>query len=274
MFNKKKRGRGGYGARRNSRRGRTAAPYQKNNQKNKTNSKVLITNLDFEVTENDVKEIFQKIGRVTKTLLNFDGNGRSRGTGEIVFGTRALAEKAVQEYDRAEVDGRPMYLKLAVPAQAKKPLKKKTVVKAAPKKRSVKKQPVARKRSVKKTVRRTPSTRGRRGSTRGRSSSRVTNRKTSLFKGRSTRGRTTRGRRGRVTTRGRRGRGSGRRTTNNTRKPKTAEQLDKELEQYHKKGGGTTKSSDQLDKEMELYHIRAGQPPPRSETVAMDEAEE
>merc|ERR1712228_404632 len=92
------------------------------------------SNLDREVSENDVKEIFAKLGKVKKAMLNFDGSGRSRGTGEIIFATKAIAQKAVEEYDRAEVDGRPMYLKLADGGAAAKPKKKEIVVKQAARK--------------------------------------------------------------------------------------------------------------------------------------------
>jgi len=74
--------------------------------------KISISNLDSEVTDGDVREIFQQVGRVMNAVVNYDSSGRSRGTAEVTFANAQIAAKAVQEYDRAEVDGRPMFLTL------------------------------------------------------------------------------------------------------------------------------------------------------------------
>lgn len=262
----KKRGRGGYGARRNGNKGGGRTTPYKKGQNN--GGKVVVSNLDAQVSENDVKEIFQKIGRVVKTMLNFDSNGRSRGTGEIVFASRNLAIKAVEEYNRAEVDGRPMYLKLVggtpKKASVKKPVvKKKSTKKKKPqvqnkkkskkkpqvqnKKKSKKKQQVQSKKKSKKKPQAQNKKKSKKKSPKKKSTKKKANGK---------------------------GKGRGKKKTPK-KTPLTAAQLDEEMEAYHKKGGGTTKTVEQLDREMELYHIRAGQPPPqKSEPVAMDEAEE
>jgi len=75
-------------------------------------AKVTIANLDSEVTDGDIREIFMQVGRVLNAVVNYDPSGRSRGTAEVTFASRQIAAKAVQEYDRAEVDGRPMFLTL------------------------------------------------------------------------------------------------------------------------------------------------------------------
>merc|ERR1712228_47927 len=166
-----------------------------------------------------------------KAMLNFDGSGRSRGTGEIIFATKAIAQKAVEEYDRAEVDGRPMYLKLADGGAAAKPKKKEIVVKQAARK-TVRKKSTGRVGGAPRgrKVTRGRSTRGRvvkRGRGRGRG------RRTSSFSKRSTVRRSSSFSRRRSTSR--RGRGRGRGKGRRSSKPKTAEQLDAELEAYHKK---------------------------------------
>jgi len=73
---------------------------------------VLVSNLDHEVNADDVKDIFSQIGTVKSAVVNYAQTGRSLGTAEVTFGTQQEAEKAAEEYDGAEVDGRPMYLKL------------------------------------------------------------------------------------------------------------------------------------------------------------------
>jgi THO complex subunit 4 len=253
----KKRGRGGYGARRKGKTGGRTTPYKKGQNKNAT---VTVTNLDSQVTENDVKEIFQKIGRVVKTFLNFDSNGRSRGTGEIVFASRNLALKAVEEYNRAEVDGRPMYLKLVGGGTPKKASVKKSPVVKPKKKSTKKKKPQVQSKKKSKKKQPTKKKSKKKQPTKKKSKKKQSTKKNVASKKQAGKGK---------------GRGKGRATKKRKPKPLTAEQLDKEMELYHKKGGGTTKTAEQLDREMELYHIRAGQPPPpKSEPVAMDEAEE
>lgn len=252
----KKRGRGGYGARRKGKTGGRTTPYKKGQNKNAV---VTVTNLDSQVTENDVKEIFQKIGRVVKTALNFDSNGRSRGTGEITFASRNLALKAVEEYNRAEVDGRPMYLKLVGGGTPKKASVKKSPVVKPKKKSTKKKKPQVQ--SKKKTNKKQPVKKSKKKQP----VKKTTTKRKSTKKNVASKKRVGKGK----------GRGKSRPAKKRKPKPLTAEQLDKEMELYHKKGGGTTKTAEQLDREMELYHIRAGQPPPpKSEPVAMDEAEE
>merc|ERR1719150_1155160 len=89
------------------------------------------------------KKIFAKSGKVNKISLNYDENGKSRGTAVVTFSDRAAALKAVDEYDRAQVDGRTMFLKvLAKVAHSPKkgsPKKRFTPQKGSKKKGSKKK---------------------------------------------------------------------------------------------------------------------------------------
>jgi len=105
-----------YGPRYNRGRGRggkrNRSPFARTGGRGGSGTKVSISNLDSGVTDGDVREIFQQVGRVSKTAVNYDSNGRSRGTAEVTFANHQAALKAVKEYDRAEVDGRPMFLTL------------------------------------------------------------------------------------------------------------------------------------------------------------------
>lgn len=122
-------GRGGRGGRSSSRgRGgrQRPTPYSRpNNAPNRTAmlaaqqksrlvgaTKVSVSNLAPEVTKDDVEEIFQQVGPVKSAVVHYNQEGRSVGTAEVTFKNKGSAEKAVQEYDRAEVDGRPMYIRL------------------------------------------------------------------------------------------------------------------------------------------------------------------
>merc|ERR1711971_1063000 len=71
---------------------------------------VAVTNLDSEVTESDVREIFSQVGKVNSAIIHYNAKGKSRGTAMIKFANKH-ALKAVNEYHQAEVDGRPMYVR-------------------------------------------------------------------------------------------------------------------------------------------------------------------
>jgi len=70
------------------------------------------------VDEGDLREIFGTMGSITKACVHYNRDGRSQGTAEVTFARSQDAEQAVKEYDAAEVDGRPMYLKMIVSRSA------------------------------------------------------------------------------------------------------------------------------------------------------------
>merc|ERR1712141_331446 len=113
---------------------------------------------DYGITHADLKEIFAKSGKVNKISLNFDENGKSRGTAVVTFKDRAAALKAVDEYDRAQVDGRTMFLKVLakVAHSPKKGSPKKVVKKKVAKRKELPKKMVPRKRKAKKKQKKKP----------------------------------------------------------------------------------------------------------------------
>lgn len=188
--------RGGYGG---SRQGRTSyrqSPYQRQGYQNNRrqgsqnnrggshqpeSTQISISNLNVQVTEADVREIFSSVGRIRNVAVHYDARGRSRGTAVVTFQTRGQAIKAVNEYHQAEVDGRPMYVR-TVSGSGDGPARKRSVRKPQQQRRQ--------RQSNKK---------GGNNNTRGRGK------------------------------KGGRGRGGKR----NSAPTKTAEQLDKEMEDYH-----------------------------------------
>jgi len=69
-------------------------------------AKVLVTNLDSEVTQEDIQEIFEQAGEIKSV------NMKAQGTAEVSFVKKGTAAQVVKDFDGAEVDGRPMYLRL------------------------------------------------------------------------------------------------------------------------------------------------------------------
>ncbi|CAO3624126.1 unnamed protein product [Mucor fragilis] len=73
---------------------------------------ICVENLHYNVTEQDVKELFNTVADVTKAKLVFDPSGRSTGLAYISYQSLADAEKAIQKYNNIELDGQPMQIKI------------------------------------------------------------------------------------------------------------------------------------------------------------------
>lgn len=84
-------------------------------------SKLYIGNLNYEITENELKEIFEKVGVVnTITIIKDKFSGRSKGFGFIEMGSRDDAQKAITELNGKEVQGRKITVAEAYPQQPRR----------------------------------------------------------------------------------------------------------------------------------------------------------
>ncbi|KAI5066201.1 hypothetical protein GOP47_0018825 [Adiantum capillus-veneris] len=169
-----------------------------------TGTKLYLSNLDYGVSNEDIKELFSEVGDLRRCGIHYDRSGRSKGTAEVVYARRQDAVIALKRYNNVLLDGKPLKIELIgtnlIPSLA----------------------------------------RGRGPSTFGRGQ-RMVVMSGGVNRGRGRGGGTGRGRGfGSRRFRGQ-GRGRGRRVTASTdRKPPTAEQLNADLDKYHQEAMQTS----------------------------------
>lgn len=74
-----------------------------------------VSNLGFQVTDEELKSLFDKFGEVTSAKVIMDkGTGRSRGFGFVEMADKA-GEEAMKELDGRQIDGRAISVTKARP---------------------------------------------------------------------------------------------------------------------------------------------------------------
>ncbi len=81
-------------------------------------NKLYVGNLPFEVTEDDLQELFAAHGAVTSAKVITDREtGRARGFGFVEMEQAEDAQKAIQSLDGQEFQGRNLKVNLAKPRE-------------------------------------------------------------------------------------------------------------------------------------------------------------
>ena len=81
-------------------------------------NKLFVGNLSFNTTENDLNTAFGAYGTVTETNLMMDREtGRPRGFGFITMSSAEEAQKAIENLNGKDLDGRALTVNVAKPRE-------------------------------------------------------------------------------------------------------------------------------------------------------------
>jgi len=75
-------------------------------------TKMMVSNLDYNVSQKDMEELFAEFPDFSKAVLHYDQNARSLGTCELTFRSRSGAMKAHKQYNGVPLDGKSMRIEV------------------------------------------------------------------------------------------------------------------------------------------------------------------
>lgn len=75
-------------------------------------TKLYISNLDYGVSNEDIRELFSEVGDLKRATTHYDMNGRPSGSAEVVYARRSDAIAAVKRYNNVQLDGKPMKIEI------------------------------------------------------------------------------------------------------------------------------------------------------------------
>ncbi|PVH78836.1 RNA-binding domain-containing protein [Cadophora sp. DSE1049] len=89
---------------------RTERRYSPEQQYETASSKLRVENIHYDLTEDDLDDLFNRIGPVLKLSLTYDRAGRSEGVAYVTYESAQDAKAAVREFDGANAKGQPIRL--------------------------------------------------------------------------------------------------------------------------------------------------------------------
>ncbi|TEA22756.1 Aly/REF export factor 2 [Colletotrichum sidae] len=95
-----------------SRRGPSRRRRDSPEERDTTSAKLRVENIHYELTAEDLEELFTRIGPVAKLDLKYDRAGRSEGIAFITMQSHEDAQEAIKEFDGANANGQPIRLTL------------------------------------------------------------------------------------------------------------------------------------------------------------------
>lgn len=84
------------------------------------NKKLYVGNIDYDVTDSDLEELFSQVGTVESSQVITDKHsGRSRGFGFVEMSSEEEAQQAIDQFDGTEHDDRTLKVSEARPKREK-----------------------------------------------------------------------------------------------------------------------------------------------------------
>ncbi|KAI8050584.1 hypothetical protein BDF22DRAFT_695709 [Syncephalis plumigaleata] len=87
-----------------------AANTDNNNNNNNNNTRITVTNLHYDVSRDDLNELFSQVGTVKRVYMHYDKADRSTGVADITFNDADSARRAIERYDKVPLDNQPMHI--------------------------------------------------------------------------------------------------------------------------------------------------------------------
>lgn len=81
-------------------------------------TKLVLSNLHYDVSEEDLRELFSSCGEVARVKIIFDASGRSMGSAWVVMPSVEEAKKAQKSFEGVALDGQEMRIELVAPRVA------------------------------------------------------------------------------------------------------------------------------------------------------------
>eukprot|EP01027_Heterolobosea_sp_BB2_P013149 GEZU01018996.1.p1 GENE.GEZU01018996.1~~GEZU01018996.1.p1 ORF type:complete len:218 (+),score=50.43 GEZU01018996.1:66-719(+) len=104
--------RGGRPSERRDRTDRGATSTNSNNRPAGISTQIFVGNLPFSTTNNDLINHFSSVGRIVRAEVATRDDGRSKGFATIKFENEEDAQKAINDFDNTEFQGRKLTVKL------------------------------------------------------------------------------------------------------------------------------------------------------------------
>ncbi|EEQ88821.1 RNA binding domain-containing protein [Blastomyces dermatitidis ER-3] len=91
-------------------RARRLDRYSPEPEQPQTGAKLRVTNLHYDLTEDDLEDLFTRIGPINALSLRYDRAGRSEGVAFVTYKRLVDAQTAIREFDGANAKGQPITL--------------------------------------------------------------------------------------------------------------------------------------------------------------------